>query len=167
MAGLSKDNPNPSWNKMLAAKCLGRLHCERAARYRAQGGDNTTTEEENELRFAAIMYRQALGGADTHHKSGLRELLGDKHRDTLAMARNLEEVLQAMEPPDPSNLLDASGKLKSMSWPRGVKPEAVRRAEAIARVRDAAGVTPGFDFDAELEEWDEEALMDAVRDAEA
>eukprot|EP00937_MAST-01D_sp_MAST-1D-sp2_P004308 g4308.t1 len=65
LAELSKDNPNPSWNKMLAAGCLGRLHCKRAARYRAQGGDNTTTEEENELRFAAIMYRRALGGADT------------------------------------------------------------------------------------------------------
>ena len=75
------------------------------------------------------MYRQALGGADTHHKSGLRELLGDKHRRTLAMARNLEEVLQAMEPPDPLNQLGANGKLKSMSWPRGVKPEAARRAD--------------------------------------
>ena len=75
------------------------------------------------------MYRRALGGADTHHKSGLRELLGDKHRRTLAMARNLEEVLQAMEPPDPLNELWASGKLKSMSWPRGVKPEAARRAD--------------------------------------
>ena len=83
---------------MLAAECLGRLHCKRAARYRAQGGDNMTAEEGNELLFAAIMYRRALGGADTHHKSGLRELLGDKHRRTLAMARNLEEVLQAMEP---------------------------------------------------------------------
>ena len=30
----------------------------------------------------------------------------------------------------------------------------------------AAGVTLRFDFDAEFEEWDEEALMDAVRDAE-
>eukprot|EP00937_MAST-01D_sp_MAST-1D-sp2_P004429 g4429.t1 len=136
LAEMSKDQPGPLNSKAVAAECLGRLHRLRAARYHAQGGDNMTTEEGNELHFAAIMYRQALGGADTHHKSGLRELLGDKHKRTLRMARKLEEVLQAMEPPDPFNQLDASGKLKSMSWPRGVKPEAVRRAEAIARVQD-------------------------------
>ena len=78
-----------------------------------------------------------------------------------------------MEPPDPFHQLDDSGTLKSMGWPGGVKPEAVRQAEqraaSIARVHDAAdtaGVTVEFDWD-EFEEFDEEALMDAVRDAGA
>ena len=59
-----------------------------------------------------------------------------------------------------------------MGWPRGVKPEAVRQAEkraaSIARAHnaaDTAGVTVEFDWD-EFEEFDEEALMDAVRHAE-